>query len=78
MVSAQPHRKLTRPGTVTKNYRRVAAITPIRWHEDICAENKAHGVIGREDYLLSAGGLLMPTANDQPPPDLRSFQPGAE
>jgi hypothetical protein len=50
----------------------------IGWHEDICAESKAHVVIGREDCLLSAAGLLMPTGNDQPPPDLRSFQVGAE
>jgi hypothetical protein len=28
-----------------------------------------------EDYFLSADGLLMPTKKDQPPPDLRYFNP---
>jgi hypothetical protein len=64
--------------TVSKSHRRVAAKGSIWWRQDICAENKVHVAIGREDYLLSADGLLMPTENDQPPPNLRSSQPGAE
>jgi hypothetical protein len=64
---------LTRPWTVVKNYRRVAADKPIWWHEDICAEANVHVVIGKEDYFLSADGLLMPTRKDQLPPDLRYF-----
>src|SRR6266571_4570220 len=64
---------LTRPWTVTKNYRRVAAKGPIWWREDVCAENNVHVVIGKEDYFLSADGLLMPTKKDQPPPDLKYF-----
>jgi hypothetical protein len=64
---------LTRPWTVTKNYRRVAAKGPIWWREDICVENNVHVVIGKDDYFLSADGLLMPIKKDQPPPDLRYF-----
>jgi hypothetical protein len=33
------------------------------------------GVIGKEDYFLSADGALMPSRKDQPPPDLRYFKP---
>jgi len=28
---------------------------------------------GKENYLLSADGYLMPVKKDQPPPDLRYF-----
>jgi hypothetical protein len=31
-------------------------------------------VIGKENYFLSADGLLMPAKKDQPPPDLRYFK----
>jgi hypothetical protein len=30
-------------------------------------------VIGKEDYFLSADGLLMPVKKGQPPPDLKYF-----
>jgi hypothetical protein len=30
-------------------------------------------MIGKENYFLSADGLLMPVRKDQPPPDLRYF-----
>ena len=30
--------------------------------------------IGKENYFLSADGLLMPVRRDQPPPDLRYFK----
>jgi len=65
---------LTRPWSVVKTYRRVASKQPIWWREDICAENNAHVVIGKEDYFLSAEGLLMPNKKDQAPPDLRYFK----
>jgi len=65
---------LTRPWTVTKNYRRAAANGPIWWREDICAENNVHIIIGNEDYFLSADGFLMPIKKDQAPPDLRYFK----
>jgi hypothetical protein len=33
---------------------------------------------GNAGYFFSAAGLLMPPRKDEPPPDLRSFQPLAE
>ena len=66
---------LTRPWTVTKNFRRAQTTKPIWWREDICAENNVHVSIANEIYFLSADGLLMPAKKDQPPPDLRYFKP---
>jgi len=63
---------LTRPWTVTKSYRRER--NPI-WYDNNCAENNNHVVIGKENYFLSADGLLMPAKKDQTPPDLRYFKP---
>ena len=40
-----------------------------------CAENNNHVEIGKENYMISADGFLMPTKKDQPPPDLRYFEP---
>jgi hypothetical protein len=34
-----------------------------------------HVVVGKEEYFLSADGLLMPARKDQAPPDLRYFKP---
>ncbi len=64
---------LTRPWTVTKRYHRVKNPQPV-WLEEVCAENNGHVLIDNEDYFLSAGGLLMPSKKDQPPPDLRYFK----
>jgi hypothetical protein len=61
---------LTRPWTVTRSYRRER---DYRWSEYVCAANNQHVVIGKEDYFLSADGLLMPVRKDQKPPDLRHF-----
>jgi hypothetical protein len=61
---------LTRPWTVTRTYRRTQ--NPV-WHEYTCAVSNQHIVIGRDDYLLSADGLLMPVKKGQKPPDLRYF-----
>jgi len=63
---------LTRPWTVTKNYRRNTNPRPI-WREYACAEGNNHVEIAGQSYFLGAGGLLMPTRKDQPPPDLRYF-----
>jgi hypothetical protein len=63
---------LTRPWTVTQNYRRSPSPQPF-WREYICAENNSHVQIGSESYYLSADGLLMPAKKNQPPPDLRYF-----
>jgi hypothetical protein len=63
---------LTRPWTVTQNYRRSPSPQPF-WREYVCAENNSHVQIGNDTYYLSADGLLMPAKKDQPPPDLRYF-----
>jgi hypothetical protein len=60
---------LTRPWTVTRNYRR----HPDAWSEYVCAATNQHVAIGHDDYLLSADGALMPVKKGQRPPDLRYF-----
>jgi hypothetical protein len=62
---------LTRPWTVIKSYHRVR--NPI-WVEAICAEGNEHVRIGKQNYMMSADGHLMPAKKDQPPPDLRYFK----
>ena len=61
---------LTRPWTVTKNYRRERK--PI-WFEYVCAEGNHHVAIGKENYYISQDGYLMPTRKNQPAPDLKYF-----
>jgi len=63
---------LTRPWTVTKNYLRNPDPKTV-WREWICGENNPHVVIGKDNYFLSADGLLMPARKDQAPPDLKYF-----
>jgi hypothetical protein len=62
---------LTRPWTVTKKYLRER--NPI-WHFNHCAENNHHVWIGRDNYMVSGDGYLMPVKKNQPPPDLRYFK----
>jgi hypothetical protein len=63
---------LTRPWTVTKNYRRT--LDPLAdWPEYICNEQIPFVHIGDETYKVSEDGFLMPTKNRQPPQDLRYF-----
>ena len=64
---------LTHPWTVMKNYRRDPNPRP-NWTEEYCEDNN-HVIIGHNDYMLSADGLLMPAKKDQSPPDLRYFNP---
>jgi hypothetical protein len=64
---------LTRPWTVTQTYRRLPNPRPV-WVEQECAEGQAFVRVGREDYMFSADGYLMPTKKDQVPPDLRYFK----
>jgi hypothetical protein len=64
---------LTRPWTVTKDYRRTRTNKPVWWKETVCAENNVHVSIGNEVYFLSGDGLLMPAKKGQPPPDLKYF-----
>jgi hypothetical protein len=62
----------TRPWTVLKTYRRSPAKFPI-WTEQSCSEISVLIDIGGEIYFKGAGGTLLPTRKDQPPPDLRYF-----
>jgi hypothetical protein len=67
---------LTGPWTVKKKYTRDSNPRH-NWIEEICAENNPHVRIGKENYMLSAEGFLMPAKKDQAPPSLRYFkQPG--
>ena len=67
---------LTRPWTVTKNYRRVPG--DITWEENNCVEGNAYITINGEVYVVSGDGLLMPSKKDQAPPDLRYFKQSAK
>ena len=64
---------LTRPWTVTKNYRRNPDPHPY-WPEYVCADGQSHVAIGKEVYYLSADGQLMPAKKGQQPPDFRYFK----
>jgi hypothetical protein len=64
---------LTRPWTVDKTYRRNTNPRP-KWREFYCVDGVVNVVIGKENYFLSADGLLMPAKKDQAPPDLRYFK----
>jgi hypothetical protein len=61
---------LTRPWTVSKTYRRERNAI---FSEAYCPVNNPHVKIGKENYMFSTDGLLMPTKKDQVPPDLRYF-----
>jgi hypothetical protein len=63
---------LTRPWTVTRNYRRDPNL---EWSEHVCAENNQYVTLGDEIYSIDSDGYLSPTRKDQPPPDLRYFTP---
>jgi hypothetical protein len=41
--------------------------------QSVCIEYNAQIVIGKENYFLSAEGLLMPAKKGRTPPDLRYF-----
>ena len=64
---------LTQPWTVDKAYRRNPNPHP-SWSEYYCPEGNNQVVLGKENYFLSADGLLMPARRDQAPPDLRYFK----
>jgi hypothetical protein len=61
---------LTRPWTVTKNYRRRENVS---WEENNCVENNTYLTINKEVYFVGADGLLMPLKKGQAGPDLRHF-----
>jgi hypothetical protein len=63
---------LTRPWTVMKSYRR--NLDPLAdWPEYICIERNPFIHIGNEYYKVSRDGYLMPTRENQSPPDVRYF-----
>ncbi|HLQ90571.1 MAG TPA: hypothetical protein VK148_11095 [Xanthobacteraceae bacterium] len=66
---------LTRPWTVDKTFRHNRNARP-NWRENVCNEGNANIVIGNENYLLRADGVLMPAKKGQKPPDLRYFEQG--
>ena len=68
---------LTRPWTVDKRYVRDA--DPLaEWFESVCVEYNGQVFIGKENYFLSADGLLMPARKNQKPPDIRYFKQTAK
>jgi hypothetical protein len=62
---------LTRPWTVTKNYRRNAD-SKAEWEEYTCVERTATIKLGGETYLLK-DGFLAPAKKGQKPPSLQYF-----
>jgi hypothetical protein len=61
---------LTRPWTAVKSYQRTPKAI---WTDNNCTEGNDNIVIGKDVYLLSGDGLLMPVTKGQPAPDLRYF-----
>jgi hypothetical protein len=64
---------LTRPWSADRRY----TLDPdpsAQWPEVFCVESNVNVVIGKENYVKSADGYLMPTKKDQAPPDLRYFK----
>jgi hypothetical protein len=61
---------LTRLWTINRTYKREA--NPV-WDFVDCAENNPHVLVGKDYYMISADGYMMPTKRDQPAPDLRYF-----
>src|SRR5262245_29062668 len=61
---------LTRPWSVARKYKRVRE--PY-WSEYVCNEGNQQLLLGKENYMVSADGYLMPVRKDQPPPDLKYF-----
>jgi hypothetical protein len=64
---------LTRPWSVDRRYTHNPDLRG-QWPEVFCVESNVNVVIGKENYVRSADGYLMPTKKDQAPPDLRYFK----
>jgi len=73
-ISVTDH-ALTRPWSVARKYGR--AKTPF-WSEYVCEEGNQQLLLGKENYMISADGYLMPIKKDQPPPDLKYFDQTAK
>jgi hypothetical protein len=63
---------LTRPWTVDKTYRRSKDKYP-NWDRISCLEGTTYVTIGKEYYMVTADGYLMPTTKGQQPPDPKYF-----
>jgi hypothetical protein len=68
-ITVEDH-ALTRPWTIERTYKRET--NPV-WDFVDCAENNPHVLVGKEYYMISADGYLMPTKRGQGAPDLRYF-----
>src|SRR3984893_4627825 len=64
---------LTRPWSVDKTFKRDPNPHP-SWARTSCVEGNNQLVMGKENYFMSADGLLLPAKKDQPPPDLKYFK----
>jgi hypothetical protein len=64
---------LTRPWSVDKTFRRNPNPYP-NFSRVSCMEGTNYVVVGNDVYFLSGDGFLMPTKQDQAPPDLRYFK----
>ena len=63
---------LTRPWTADKTYRRRNEKYP-NWDRVSCLEGTTYVTIGKEYYMVTADGYLMPTTKGQQPPDPKYF-----
>jgi hypothetical protein len=61
---------LTRPWSVMRKYQREHSP---HWSEYICNEGNQELLLGKENYMVSADGFLMPVKKGQAPPDLKYF-----
>jgi hypothetical protein len=64
---------LTRPWTVDKTYRHGNKKYP-NWERITCLEGTQYVTIGKEYYLVTDDGYLMPTVKGQQPPDPKYFK----
>jgi hypothetical protein len=64
---------LTRPWSVDRRYTHNPNLRA-QWPEVFCVESNVNVVIGKENYVRGADGLLMPAKQDQDPPDLKYFK----
>ena len=68
---------LTHPWSIDKKFIHNPNPRP-NWGELVCAETNAHVLVGKEDYMISGDGYLMPVRKGQAPPDLRYFKQGTK
>ena len=62
--------RVIRPWSVARKYQRER--NP-QWSEYICNEGNQQLLLGKENYMVSADGFLMPVKKGQAPPDLKNF-----